>query len=164
MPASLNSFLACQIVTLKNAGLSNQKNADELGLEAKSTAQSVYYRYIRNNSYLPEKSTGRSPKLSEKTVKKLVRDVLKDPKTSLEKIRVKYNSFSTKESLSRTTVRRILKKHGVFSRIAAKKITIKNNSANFRKKWCEQMLKKGAGFWYFVVFRDETRVKLTSTE
>ena len=62
-----------------------------------------------------------------------MRDVLKDPKTSLEKIRVKYNSFSPKESLSRTTVRRILKKHGVF-RIAAKKITIKNNSANFRKK------------------------------
>ena len=47
MLAPLNSFLACQIVTLKNAGLSNQKIADELGLKAKSTAQSVYKRYIR---------------------------------------------------------------------------------------------------------------------
>ena len=132
--------------TLKNAGPSYQKIAGELGLKAKSTAQSVYKRSIRNNSYLPKKSTGRPPKLSEKTEKKLVRDVLKDPKTSLEKIRVKYISFSTKESLSRTTVRRILKKHGVFSRIAAKKITIKNNSANFRKKWSKQMMEKGAEF------------------
>ena len=32
MPAPLNSFLACQIVTLKNAGLSYQKIADELGI------------------------------------------------------------------------------------------------------------------------------------
>ena len=87
---------------------------------------------------------------------------MKDPKTILQKIRVKYNSFSTKESVSRTAVRRILKKHGVFSRIATKKITIKNNSANFRKKWSKQMMKKGAGFWYSVVSTDETRVKLTS--
>ena len=95
-----------------------------------------------------------------------MRDVLKDPKTSLErsleKIRVENNSLSTKESLSRTTVRTILKKHGVFSRIAAKKITIKNNSANCRKKWSNQMIKIGAGFWYSAVFTDETRVKLTS--
>ena len=131
MPAPLNSFLARQIVTLKNAGLSHQKTDDELGLKAKSTAQSVYKRYIRTKSYLPKKSTSRPPKLSEKTEKKLVRDVLKDPKTSPKKIRVKYNSLSTKDFLSRTIVRRIMKKHGVFSRIAAKKITIKNNSANF---------------------------------
>ena len=78
MLAPLNSFLACKIVTLKNAGLCYQKNADELGLKAKSTAQSVYKRYIRNNSYLPKKSTGQPPKLSEKTEKKLVRDILKD--------------------------------------------------------------------------------------
>ena len=50
MPAPLKSFLACQIVTLKNAGLSYQKIADELGLKAQSTAQSVYKRYIRNNT------------------------------------------------------------------------------------------------------------------
>ena len=120
MPAPLISFLACQIVKLKNAGLSF---ADGLGLKVKSTAQSVYKRYIRNNRYLPKKSTGRPPNLSEKTEKKLVRDELKDPKTSLEKIRVKYNSLST--------VKRKLKKHGVFSRIASKKITIKNNTSNF---------------------------------
>ena len=95
MPAPLNSFLACQIVTLKNAGLSYQKIVDELSLKAKSTAQSVYKRYIRNNSYLPKKSTGRPPKLSKKN-EKMVRDLLEDPKTSLEKIRVKYKSFSTK--------------------------------------------------------------------
>ena len=47
MPAPLNSFLACRIVTLKNAGPSYQNFADELGLKAKSTtAQSFYKRYF----------------------------------------------------------------------------------------------------------------------
>ena len=69
MPAPLNSFLACKIVTLKNTGISCQKIADELGLKAKSTAQSVYKRNIRNNTYMPKKSTVRPPKLSEKTEK-----------------------------------------------------------------------------------------------
>ena len=107
MPAPLNSFLACQIVTLKNAGLSCQKIADKIGLKVKSTAQSVYERYNRNNSYLPKKSTGRPTTLSETTGKTLVTDVLKDPKTSLKKIRVKYISFSTKESNSNITDRKM---------------------------------------------------------
>ena len=79
MPAPLNSFLAYQIYTLKNAGLSYRKNADELGLKAKSTAQSVYERYIRNNSYLPKKSTGRPPKLSKKNREKIGEGCIERP-------------------------------------------------------------------------------------
>ena len=32
----------------------------------------------------------------------------------------------------------------------------------FEKKWSNQMMKKGAGFWYSVESTDETRVKLTN--
>ena len=66
MPAPFDSFVARQIVTLKKAGFLYQKIADELGLKAKSTAQSVFGRYNKNKSYLPKNSTGRPPKLSEK--------------------------------------------------------------------------------------------------
>ena len=140
MPEPLDSFISCQIVTLKTAGFSYQKIADELGLKAKSTAQSVFRRYNKNKNNLPKKSTGRPPKLSEKTQRKLVKDVFKYPKTTLVRIRVEFNFFSTKESISRTTVRRILRKHGVFSRVAAKKISIKKTSAAFRKKWSQKMI------------------------
>ena len=145
MPAPFDSFIACQIVTLEKAGFSYQKIADELGL--KSTAQSVFRGYNKNKSFFTKKSTGRPPKSSEKTQRKLVKDVLKDPKTTLERIRVKYNSFLTKESISRTTVRRILRKHGVFRRVAAKKFSIKKTSAAFRKKWSQKMIKKSAEYW-----------------
>ena len=135
--STIRFFYCWSNVTLKKAGFSYQKVADELGLKAKPTAQSVFRRYNKNKSYLPKKSTGPPPKLSRKTQRKLVKDVLKDHKTTLERIGVKYNSFSTKQSISRTTVRRILRKHGVFSRVAAKKISIKKTSAAFRKKWSQ---------------------------
>ena len=51
MPAPLDSFIACQTDTLKKAGFPYQKIADELGLKAKSTAQSVFRRYNKNKSY-----------------------------------------------------------------------------------------------------------------
>ena len=51
MPAPLDSFIACQTVTLKKAGFSYQKIADELGLKAKSTAQSVFRRYNKNKLF-----------------------------------------------------------------------------------------------------------------
>ena len=55
-----------------------------------------------------------------------------------------------------------MRKHGVFSRVAAKKISNKKTFAAFRKNWSQKMNKKSAEYWYSVVFTDETRVKLTS--
>ena len=55
MPAPFDYFIPCQIVTLKKAGFSYRKYADELGLKAKSTAQSVFRRYNKNKSYLFKK-------------------------------------------------------------------------------------------------------------
>ena len=52
MPAPLDSFIGCQLVTLKKAGFSYKKIADELGLKTKTTAQSVFRRYNKNKSYL----------------------------------------------------------------------------------------------------------------
>ena len=139
MPAPLDSFIGCQLVTLKKAGFSYQKIADELGLKAKTTAQSVFRRYNKNKSYLPK-----NPLVVLQSYRKKPKEnwskMFKDSKTTLERIRVKYNSFSTKESISRTTVRRILRKHGVFSRVAAKKTSIKKRLLLFVKNGHKKMI------------------------
>ena len=44
----------------------------------------------------------------QKSGKKLVADVLKDPKTSLERIRVAHNAFSCYDAISRGTARQIM--------------------------------------------------------
>ena len=122
MVKPLNEFLVCQVVTLRKLNFSWSEIQKQLELKHRSTAQMAYKRYIKNKSYLAAKPTGRLTKTSKKTEKKLIRDVLKNPKTSLERIRVDYNSFSANNSFSRSTVRRILKKNGVCSRMAAKKL------------------------------------------
>ena len=164
MPAPLDTFIACQIVTLKKAGFSYQKIADELGLKTKSTGQrpNQFLGVTTKTKVFYQKNPLVFLQSYRKNPKKLVKDVLKDPKTTLERNRGKYNSFSTKESISRTTVRRILRKHGVFSRVAAKKISIKETSAAFRKKWSQKKIEKSAEYWCSVVFTNETRVNLTS--
>ena len=116
---------------------------------------------------LPEKQQFRGPKIERKTPqivkkkseKKLVADVLKNPKTSLERFRVAHSAFSCYDTISRGTVRRNLKKYGVFSRKASKKVSLKKKSKCFRSKWCINMLKKPFSFWQNVGFTDETRVK-----
>ena len=66
----------------------------QLKLKSRSSAQYAYNRYLKNNSFEAQKSSGRPPNCQKKSEKKLVADVLKDPKTSLERIRVAHNAFS----------------------------------------------------------------------
>ena len=69
MPAPLDSFIACQIVTLKKAGFSYQEIAEKLGLKAKSTAQSVFRRY--NKKIIYQKIHWSSSKVIGKKPKKI---------------------------------------------------------------------------------------------
>ena len=87
----------------------------KLNFKSRSSAQYAYKRYLKNNSFEAQKSSGRNPKLTtKKSEKKIVTDVLKDLKTSLERIKVVHNAYSRYDTIFRGTVRRILKKYGVF--------------------------------------------------
>ena len=159
MVKPLCSFTVCQVVTLRDVGFSWSKIQKELNLKSRSSARYAYKCYLKNNSLEAQKSSGRPPKLSKN--QKLVVDVLKDPKTSLERIRVAHNAFSCHEAVSRSTVRRILKKYGVFLRNAAKTVSLKKKSKCFCSKWLINMLKKPFSFWQNV-FTDETRLRISS--
>ena len=104
----LDSYVVCKIVTLREMGLSYKEIKEKLGLKSRSTAQTAYQRFLRTNSYVAKKPPGRSEKLSEKEPRLivLVRKVEKDPKTTLERVRVLQNSFSTSKTVSKCTVQR----------------------------------------------------------
>ena len=161
----LNCFTVSQIVALRNAGLSFGKIKSQLNLPARQTAYSAYQRYCTTGQFQPKKPTGRPRKLTKKDKEKLVKDVLKDPKRSLQQIRVHWNSFAVYHSVSKATIRRILKKYGVHSRNAAKKLKLAKKSEENRLIWCRKMQKeyqKDPFFWQKVIFTDETRVRLYS--
>ena len=74
-----------------------------------------------------KKPPGRPEKLSKKEQKLIVAKSGKDPKTTLERVRVLQKSFSTSKTVSRCTIRRILKKYLIVSRKAAKKFNLNKN-------------------------------------
>ena len=95
------SFTVCHVVTL-HVRISWSKIQKQLNLKSRFSAQYAYKRYLKNNSFEAQKSSGRPPKLSKKNQKKkIITDVLKDPKTSLERIWVAHNAFSCNKTISR---------------------------------------------------------------
>ena len=102
MVKPLCSFTVCQVVTLRDVGFSWSKIHKQLKLKSRSSVQYAYKRYLKNNSFEPQKSSGRPPPncQKKKSEEKLVADVFKDPKTSLERIRVAHNAFSCYEIIS----------------------------------------------------------------
>ena len=153
MVKPLCSYTVCQVVTLRDVGFSWSKIQKQLKLKSRSSAEHAYSRYLKNNSFEAQKSSGRPPKLSKKSEKKLVADVLKDPKTSLARISVVHNAFSCYDTISRGTVRRILKKYGVFSRNAAKKVSLKNKSVFVQNgvSICSRGRSLSGGMWFLLM-------------
>ena len=97
------------------------------------TGQIAYQCFLRTNSYVAEKPPGRPEKLSEKEQRLILRRVEKDPKTTLERVRVPQNSFSTSKTVSKCTIRKILKKYGIVSRKTAKKVHFKQKTKTDQK-------------------------------
>ena len=92
------------------------------------------------------KNREEDPSNCQKKSEKKFADVLKDPKTSLEQIRVAHNAFSCSETISRGTVRRILKKYGVFSRNNEKKSHFEEEKQRFSFKMVYQYAQEAVLF------------------
>ena len=78
--------------------------------------------------------------------KNSVKDILKVPKISLEKVRVKYNGLSIKESIPRITVRMILKKKNMFQQKCRQKDRRQKIPTIYPRMWTENLMKKAAEF------------------
>ena len=105
MVKPLDSYVVCKIVRLREMGSSYKEYKEKLGLKSRSTAQTAYQRFLRKNSYVAKKPPGRpQKKLSEKEQRLIVRRVEKDPKTTLKRVRVLQNSFSTSKTVSKGTI------------------------------------------------------------
>ena len=149
MVKPLDSYVVCKIVTLRERGLSKKlKKSSALNLDRQLKEHISVF--LRTNSYVAKKPPGRPEKLSKKEQKLMIRRVEKDPKTTLERVRVLQISFST--SKTRRTIRRILKKYGFVSRKAAKKFNLNKTQRLIRKRWCSRMLKKPLGFYPASIF------------
>ena len=133
----------------------------QLKLKSRSSAQYAYNRYLKNNSFEAQKSSGRPPNCQKNQKKKLVADVLKDPRTSLERIRVAHNAFSCYDTISRGTVRRILKKIWRFFKKCCK-IQFEEEKQVFSFKMVYQYAQEAvlSGRMWFLLMKQGCHMKL----
>ena len=138
-------------------GLSYKEIKENLGLKSRSTAQTACQRFLRTNRPATKAQRKRAKTNSSKSGK--------DAKTTLERVRVLQNSFSTSKIVSKCTTRRILKKYGIVSRKAAKKFNLNKKQRLIRKRWCPLVViqrqfstENGKKFWNFL---KEERFKKT---
>ena len=76
----------------------------------------------------------------------------KRPENNIRTSKRLQNSFSSSKTVSKCTIRRILKKYGIVSRKAAKKFNLNKKQRLIRKRWCSRMLKKPLGFYPASIF------------
>ena len=147
MVKPLCSLTVCQVVTLRDCGLKFKSNSTW----SRDPVHSMHTNITWNQIISRPKNRAEDPQNSQKIRKKLVTDLLKDPKTSLERIRVVHNAFFCYDTISRGTVRRILKKYGVFPKNAAKMSVWRRKASVFVKNG-ESTCKRSRSFSGRILF------------
>ena len=157
MPARIDLETRLNVVKLRQNGQSWAEIAEALHLRSRYSARSIYSRWEKNGTVEPKKSSGRPKKTSTRDEKQLVSIVKKDRFATLKEIRCSYNAFHPCHSLSARTIRNILKKYGLRSRHAAKKLKIGPKTYQKRLKFCRKGIPLGLDYWKTVAFTDEVR-------
>jgi len=103
--------------------------------------------------------SGRRPKNTQRSERSLNQMSKKNPQKTARDLFINWKSSQT-NSLS--TVKRILRKYGLFGRFAAKKPYLNERHIKNRLKWCRDYSKLLPSFWNKVIFSDESRIKLFS--
>lgn len=122
----------------------------------KSTVQSICDRYYKEDR-LDNKSSSKGPrKITPSDVKFILREIKRDPKLNAVEINKKLMEFSGKV-VNPITIRRVLKKHGFFSRIARRKPLISEINRRKRLDFALKYRNEGLDYWKKVLFVDESK-------
>lgn len=153
MGKAMPDFLVCQIVTLKEAGMTYMEIAKKLSLTSWRSAESAMRRYRKNGSFEAKKPSGRPPTLNEREARRIVGFVKRQPKLSNEQICQKWNSFTPDKLISKYLVRKTLRNAGFNSHSAAKTIYLRYRNRSNRKRWCAARLRWTEQDWKCIIFR-----------
>ncbi len=151
-----------KIIALRQAKFSYPAICKQLNLKNPSTPRTIWNSFAANGTVLPKPKPGRPKILSKRDERFLLRKVQKDRFLSIQKLRTEFNSFSPDKTVSHCTIRRLLARHNLIGRAAAKKLMLRGKTRQGRLRWCRQRRQFGADYWKQFVFTDECRFKIRS--
>jgi transposase len=146
------------IVLLHQEGKS-QRSIAKLLQVSRCGVQEILHKYKKTGSVEDRQKTGRKQKTTARDQRKLVRLSKRNPNFSARQL---LNSWIPSSNVSLTTVKRILRKYGLFGRVSAKKPLLLKRHKDKRLMWCKRYLRWSSQDWQKVIFSDECRVELIS--
>lgn len=121
----------------------------------KSTVQKICERYYKENRLSNIPST-KGPRKVTPSDEFIIREIKRNPKlTSTELCKMLFQFSGT--SVHPFTVRRILRKHEYYSRVARRKPLIREENRKQRLQFARKYKDKGIDFWKNVIFIDESK-------
>lgn len=147
-----------KIVNELKAGLSQRSVATMFSI-SKGAVQRTWVRYQNTGNIIDLPKLGRPRMYSIRDERVLVRQSTINPKLTAAQLSM---SWKRDSSASISTVKRILRRYGLFGRIAAKKPFLTKKQLRARLKWCRSYINCGQDFWNTVIYSDECRIELRS--
>lgn len=126
---------------------------------SRSTIQSICNRYYKEDRIENKASTKAPRKITASDVKFLLREINKNPRLPSTELTKMLEEFSGTK-VHPITVRRVLKKQGLFSCIARRKPLVSETNRIKRLKFALHHKEKTAQYWNNVLFIDESKFSL----
>ena len=121
----------------------------------------LHRRYLKKGSLLPKKQT-KIPQEWNQIHRKTSSGRCRSIHSQFQRLEVLFNSFSSDQSVSARTTRRVLEKLGFHRRAVAKMLNLKAKVKRNRVKWCQRQRFWTAANGNRVLFSDDMLVKLRS--
>lgn len=144
----LNDFTRGRIVGHSERGASQREISDFLNIPL-STVNRVITQFKRDNKTTVVSRPG-LPGPSNRTKRTLVREVLKDPRKTVDEL-------AATSQKSKRTIQRYLHSMGMYKRVAKKKPLLTPFQKRRRMAWTTEMRAQPEHFWRSVIFSDESR-------
>lgn len=158
----LSTFLRARIVTLHDEG----KTLREIGKIVKrpfSTVRYIINKYKITGSVENLPRSGRPKILNDREERAILKEVQKDPKISAQTLASNIAEAKGK-SVCAETVRKVIRNAGYNGRVARRKPFISEQNRVKRLEFASEYLKKPVEFWKSVLFSDESKFNLFSSD
>ena len=136
------------------------KTQVDIASSLKISRRSVQYILKKMKNYhtvVDRPRSGRPRILTRRMERHVILTSKKDPNMTAKRLR---DEVKLSEIVSVDTVKRTLRRYGLFGRIAIKKPHLTSKQIKCRLEWCRQHLSWNSSEWENVIFSDESKLEL----